>query len=352
MQQNQTIRKFDKSNILEITYNMPDDASSALKNSLNLEFPENYKEIKNIIISGMGGSCISGDLLRNYVYDKSEIPVTVNRSSVLPGFAGKDTLCVFLSYSGNTQETLMCTKEALKRGCKIIIVSRGGEIVNIAKENNIPLVQIQGKEKMPRAAIGDLFFSLVGIMSKIKGLNISISEVESSINSLDEIRKEYDIKHKTDNYLLQLALKLKDKNIVIFGITPYTESIALRWKNQFNENSKKTVIFNSFPELTHNEIINMASQELDIENYYFIVLRDQNEDKFLKKQVDTTLSFFEKSAGIDNIATKGDNILERQIKMLYMGDYLSIYLALLRGVDPSPIEAIMSLKEKMKELDK
>ncbi|MBC7474615.1 MAG: bifunctional phosphoglucose/phosphomannose isomerase [Candidatus Sericytochromatia bacterium] len=346
---NQTISQYDKSNLLGITYNFPDDATIALKNALKINIPDEYNQIKNIVISGMGGSCISGDLLKSYIYDKAEIPVIVNRSSVLPHFVNSESLSIFISYSGNTQETLKCAKESFKRGCKVIIITHGGEIQTLAKDNNAVCVLLTGQVKMPRAALGDLFYSLIGILSKIKNLNINLSDVEDSIKSLDEIRKKADLKHNSDNYLLQAAQNMVNKKIVVFGVSPFTEAIALRWKCQFNENSKEVVIHNSFPELTHNEIIGLTDKNIDLRNYYFIALRDQAEDSFLKKQIDTTLSFFENSTEVNNFVETGKSLLERQMRLIYLGDYLSIYLALLKGVDPTPIEAIMTLKEKMKE---
>ena len=341
----QTIRKFDKSNLLDITHNFPEDAKKAFKTSSEIILPANFNQVKNIIISGMGGSCISGDLFKSYLYNKSSIPVIVNRSSLLPNFADNDSLCVFISYSGNTLETLACAKEAVQRNCKAIIITRGGELEQFALGNNLILVKITGSEKMPRAAIGDLFYSLLGIMKNIAPLGIDINEVEASINSLDEIRKNVDIRYKADNWLIQIASNMVGKKIVIFGVSPSTEAIALRWKNQLNENSKSLVLYNSFPELTHNEIVGLTAT--DLKDYYFLIIRDQNEDSFLKKQIDNTLLFFKDCAGLENISESSPTLLERQMRLVYLGDYLSIYLALLNGIDPTPIEAIMQLKEKM-----
>ena len=114
----QTIHKYDKGNLLDITHSLPEDSLTAFKNAVSIELPDNYQQIKNIVISGMGGSCISADLLKSYLYEKSSIPVIVNRTSILPAFAGKESLCIFNSYSGGTYETLKCAGEAFKRNCK------------------------------------------------------------------------------------------------------------------------------------------------------------------------------------------------------------------------------------------
>jgi glucose/mannose-6-phosphate isomerase len=344
----QTIQKYDKSKLLDITHSMPDDSLTAFNNASEIELPGNYSQIKNIVISGMGGSCISADLLKSYLYEKSAVPVIVNRTATLPAFASEESLCVFNSYSGSTYETLKCAEQAFKRNCRSIVITQGGELEKLAKDYGAVIVKLNGPAKMPRAAIGELFYSLLGVLQGIESLKIDPQEVRDSISGLDEIRKNYDIRYGSDNPLIELAAALTGKNIAVFGASPYTEAIALRWKNQFNENSKAVVLYNSFPELTHNEIVGLTAT--DLSNYYFLVLRDQSEDNSLKKQIDTTMNFFDKSAGIKNFSENGNSLLERQMKLLYTGDYLSIYLSVLKGIDPSPIDSITLLKEKMKEV--
>lgn len=334
--------KHDSKGLIGVTDSLPEDSEKALNNSLT--FSENYEDISNIIISGMGGSCISGDLLRSYLYDKSEIPVIVNRTSVLPNFVNNKSLAVFISYSGNTQETLSCYKQAITKNAKCIVITSGGEIEKIAQANNHKIIKITGSVKMPRAAVGDLFYSLIGVLSSIKNLNINVAEIQQSIEPLKKIREEQKIDNKPS--MLELAYKSQGKRLAVFGVSPVTEYIALRWKNQLNENSKATVICNSFPELTHNEIVNMAQE--DLKNYFIIVLRDKSEDSFAKKQVDIALSLLNE-ADIKHISIEAGSFFERQMSLVYLGDYFSIYHALVNGIDPTPIEAIMTLKEKMKE---
>jgi glucose/mannose-6-phosphate isomerase len=343
----QTIHKYDKGKLLDITHSLPDDSLTAFNNASSTELPADYRQIRNIVISGMGGSCISGDLLRSYLYEKSAIPVLLNRTSTLPAFAGAESLCIFNSYSGTTYETLQCAREAFQRNCKCIVITHGGELEKLAGENGAVTVRLTGTPKMPRAAIGELFYSLLGILQSIKPLNIDIQEVRASITGLEETRKNSDIRYNADNPVIQLAAELTGKNIAVFGVSPVTEAVALRWKNQFNENSKAVVLYNYFPELTHNEIVGLSAA--DLSNYYFLVLRDESEDSTIKKQIAATMGFFGKSAGIRHFAESGRTLLERQMKLLYTGDYLSIYLALLRGIDPTPIDTITLLKEKMKE---
>jgi len=339
---------YDKSDLLGTTALFPEAALQALKNTEKITLPEVFQRVNKIIISGMGGSCISGDILRSWLWQKSSLPIFVNRSAILPEFADEQTLCIFISYSGNTKETLNCAGMAVKKGCKNIAITHGGSLQNFALKENFLLIPISGKEKMPRAAIGELFYSLAGVLSEIKALGIDQQELEKSIQSLFGLAKKYDLQEKPDNELFLLARKIYQRPLAIFGVSPYTEAIASRWKTQFNENSKKTVIFNNFPELTHNEVVGLGENKQD---YFFLILRDRQEDLFQQKQIENTLSLITSPDNYFNFYGEEESFLCRLLTLLYTGDYLSIYLAILNGFDPSPIELIFALKEKMKDID-
>jgi len=337
------VKQYDKSNLLEITYDFPEYAELSFNKLISSEIPDEYKTFDNIFISGMGGSCISADILYSYLYSKTDKPIIINRSSSVPHFVNKKTLSIFISYSGNTKETINCLEESIRRKSKIVCITSGGELSKISEENNCYLIKIENNNKMPRSALGELFYSLLGFIYKLGVFNINKNEIDLSLNSLKEIRNEIDIYKNNINWLVELAMKIINRKIAIFGVSPYTSSVALRWKNQFNENSKITVLYNNFPELTHNEIVNLFYENLD--EYYFIILRDLNEDEFLKKQINNFIDLIKDKSNVYNFSPKSDNFLERLMKLVYVGDYLSIYLAFLKEVDPTPIEPIFLLKE-------
>jgi len=344
--------KYDKSNVIEKTYRFYEDALKSFENTLSAKLPENFKGIKNIFISGVGGSCIAGDLLKTYLWNKSNIPVVVNRSSSLPSFVNEETLCIFISYSGNTRETLTCASSAIERKCKSILVTRGGKLQEFASSENTFLVPIVTNQKMPREALGDMFFSILGILKNIKILNIDIKEVKSAIDSIEKIRDGIDIRYTANNDLFNYAKELNGKNLAILGVTPNTETIALRWKNQFNENAKMMILSNSFPELTHNEIVGLMAPTTNMENYSFILVRDsKTEDKYLTPQINFTLDFFRSLGDVKVFEQEANTLLERQIKLIYLGDYLSLYCSLLKGIDPTPIESIDILKKQMESVN-
>lgn len=341
-----SIKKYDKSNLLNTTNSIPVEVKKLFKNLSSYDLPIDLKDIKNIFIAGMGGSGISADIISSYLNKKSSLPIFVNKNTVLPNFCNDKTLCIFISYSGNTKEIISLCSQAIKKNAKIFLITKGGEIESFVNNKNIFIVKIVSEIEMPRSASLLLFYSVLTILSKLTFFDISNKEIENSLFALDNIQKDFDISINNDNDLIQLASNLLNKKIVILGVSPYTESIALRWKNQFNENSKELVYCSNFPELTHNEIVALYDYNLD--DYYFLILRDKDEDFFISKQIDNTLSLLNIS-NISYISESGDSSLERIVKMIYRGDYLSIYLALLKGIDPTPITSINLLKEKMKD---
>ncbi|GIW23411.1 MAG: bifunctional phosphoglucose/phosphomannose isomerase [Candidatus Sericytochromatia bacterium] len=296
------LKDYDKDNLIETTYRLPDDAEKAFNKVLSQEIPSKYKEFDNILISGMGGSCISADILNSYLYFKSNKPIIINRSSVLPSFVNEKTLSIFISYSGNTIETLNCTKEAINKNSKVACITLGGKLSKVCIENQAYLIKLNDNNKMPRSAIGELFYSLLGFIYKLEVFNINKDEIDSSIIALKKLRDEIDIYKNNINWLVELAMKIINRKIVIFGVNPYTSSVALRWKTQFNENSKLTVIYNNFPELTHNEIVNLFYENLN--DYYFIILRDTDEEPFVNKQIETFIELIKDKSMIYNFFTK------------------------------------------------
>lgn len=343
----ESVNVFDKSFILETTNSIPFEIKKQLDNALNFKLPSNFKKIKNILLSGMGGSGISADIISSYLKRKSDIPIIVNKNTILPSFCDHETLCIFLSYSGNTQEIVSLCHQAISQNSKILLITKGGELEKLSNNEKIFLLKIDSDIEMPRSASLLLFYSVLGILTDFEKFYIDKSELYNSIEYLISCQKEVNILEKNDNEIVHLASKLLNKKIFILGVSPYTESIALRWKNQFNENSKELVFCANFPEMTHNEIVPLY--ECNLDQYYFLILKDKEADLFTLTQIDNTINILN-TKNITIFDDKNESLLSRIVKMIYIGDYLSIYLAFLKKIDPSPIQAINLLKEKMKEI--
>lgn len=335
------LRAADPADMLGFLQRLPEVATAAFERGRQMRLPR--LRPRQVVIAGMGGSAISGDLARNLFHDRCPVPIQVVRHFGLPAHVGPDDLAIFLSYSGHTAETLGCLNDALERQVPCVIVTSGGRCGELARSYGLPVVSLE-PGWMPRAALGELYFSLLGLLSQLPGCEL---EIAPTIARLRAERERYLPEVPTEsNPAKQLALQLEGKTPVIFGVQPHTEAVAMRWKAQFNENSKVTALVGVFPELTHNEIVNLAhAPHL---RHHLVILRDEADPALLQRQLGFARDLMAATmGGVSEIAPTGDDLLARQLSTLYLGDYLSVYLALLAGVDPTPVEAIFRLKDRM-----
>lgn len=335
--------QLDAGRMLHYLHELPEVAEAAFERGQAARLP--IENPNCVLICGMGGSAISGDLIRTQLLGACDVPVVVHRGDKLPRFAGPDTLAIFMSYSGNTGETLGCLKAAIAQGVPSLVVTHGGEAGALAAKHGLPVVSMP-PGWMPRAALGDLFFALLGVVSQIAGCESP--DVVGTVAQLRALRETIGETVATAaNPAKQLAVALEGKTPIVVGATPTTEAVAVRWKCQINENSKQTALVAILPEATHNDIVNLtASAHSD---HHLIVVADPDDSDFVKRQRAITLDLLKPHVGaIHELAGSGDSLLSRQLTAIYMGDYVSVYLAFLKGVDPTPVDTIFSLKDRMK----
>ncbi len=337
------IKEIDKSNMLEAIRSLPEQLERGTSLAKDTPIPDIMPS--NIVIGGMGGSAIGGDILTSLLFRRASVPIYVNRNMFLPRFANASTLLFIVSYSGNTTETVNMMKEGIQRGCKIIAITSGGEIKRLAKKHGTGMVQIPNG-MAPRASIGYLFAPILTILSRMKLYDLEV-EIMESVRVLGEIDK------KTSQYVRfernpakKLAVQLKDSIPIIYGHTVYGV-VARRWHTQLNENSKVLSWWGSLPEVNHNEIVGWNLDERG-KHFKIIILRDNEEDASLEKNI-KGIKKIAKCAGIIDIHSKGTTYLSRIMSTIFMGDMVSFYMAILGGVDPSPVEPITTLKNILKE---
>lgn len=290
--------------------------------------------LSNIIIDGMGGSGIAGDIFKN-LYCGS-IPVYINKNDQLPAIAGNNTLLVSISYSGNTEETLSTLYEAIKKNIVTLIITSGGKMIDICDKYGIPLCKIPGGIE-PRSAVGYLSFTLLGIM---ENSNI-ISGVSKSARHLIKMLEDPDMCFQ--EAAEQLAKNIKGKIPIIFSPYNYS-SLSYRWKTQINENSKQSAYANVYPEIFHNEL---ESFELANESAYVILLRDPEAKNQYSKQLDffkNTLS--KKDIPFSEIEMIGDSNIEKMFTTIHLGDWVSYYLGIENGVDVKRVDLIERMKNQ------
>ncbi len=287
-------------------------------------------EIRNIVVAGMGGSAIGGDLLKAYL-SNANVPVFVNRDYKVPGFVDKNTLVFAVSYSGNTEETLSSFIDARSKNAQIIAITSGGRLA----EECDKVIKIPAGLQ-PRAALGYLFFPMLGILH-----NSGIAKVRNSeLNEMISILKQTD---KFDSLGAELSKKIKGKIPIIYA-SENLGAAAFRWKTQINENAKLPAFYNVFSEMNHNEIAGYRGMD---KNFAAVLIRDKYDNERIKKRMDICKIIMGNAVDVVEAETQGEGLLARMFSAIYLGDFVSYHLAMWNRVDPSPVEIIENMKKKL-----
>jgi len=335
------IKKIDRSDACGVLERMPEECERAILNARKVKIPRMQPD--RIIIAGMGGSAIGGDLMRDWLKDTIVFPVEVYRGYELPVYANSNTLVIAVSYSGDTEETISAYKDALKKKCMCVVICAGGALAKLAEENNTPLILVP-TGFMPRFAIAHLFLSIAIAFEKA-GLIMTDHEFAYAIAILKSVRKEIGRSSPTENNIAkQIALKVGNRIPTIYGFGPY-KAVAKRIKTQFNENAKIPAKWEFFPELTHNEIVGYESELSKV--LFPIFIRDPTESNKYRARIEITKEIVSEKCGIAEIQPRGEHKLSKMLSVMYIGDFASVYTALLLGVDPTPIKEITRIKNAL-----
>jgi len=316
----------------EIIKKYPDMCLEALEISKSLIIPD--YQFNKIIVSGMGGSAISGDLLKDLLRNEIKIPIDVCREYHVPGYVDENTLVFCISYSGDTEETLSQFIDCVEKKCKIIGITSNGKLKEWCERLNLPCV-IVPKGYQPRSALPYLFVSILVCLQKL-GLIDKEKEIKETIEILRNIKTG------------KIAQYLKNSIPIIYGSDEFA-SVAKRMKTQFNENSKNPAKYDVFPELDHNEIVGYEMDKLN-KNSVIIILRDKNEPVESKARIEITKKILKnKVRKIIELWSEGRSKLAKMMSLIFVGDYLSYELAVLNKVDPIETKSIVLLKKELKK---
>lgn len=300
-------------------------------------------DVRNVVFCGMGGSAVAGDVLRSVFRDRLGVPVEVNRSPELPEHAGPHSLVVVSSYSGNTAETLGSFREATKRGCRAIVVTSGGTVADEAEEAGVPVVHVPGGFQ-PRAALGWLAFTALGAL-EAAGLLPPLAEDVAEAAGEVEVRTEScgPGTPTGDNPAKRLAAGIGHRVPVVWAAEGIGSAAAARWKTQFNENGKVPAWWASMSELDHNEVVGWT--EPFGSAHSVIALRHDAEDPEIAARFPLSLQIAA-DAGADTheVWATGRSALARLMSLIALGDFTSAYVAIRKGVDPTPVDVIQRLK--------
>ena len=348
---NKIREKLDGENLLDTAfklYRQIDNIVEIAKKEWNL--PSFSKKPDNILLIGLGGSAIGGDLLRTLFNEELKIPATLCRSYNIPAFVSEDTLCICASYSGNTEEALSAYQQCRERGAHIIAVSTGGRLKEMADRDGMTFFPIPTGYQ-PRAALGTSLTSQILILMAVGILKDYSAELKAASQKIKEIAYKWENwKVPSENPPLELAMKLIDKIPVIYGSAGWMSTMAYRWKCQFNENAKRYAISGEFPELNHNEVVGWEGNEDFYDKMSVIFLRNDMDHPRIKARMDLTAGIIREKAPVTEITAEGNNNLEKLLFMVLYGDLLAIYLAYLIGREPADISVIHRLKAELAKL--
>jgi len=313
-------------------------------NSLDLSL-DKFSNVNSIVIAGMGGSAISGDLVKLFLKNDIDVPITVLRDYSIPNWTNENTLFILSSYSGNTEETLSCFDLAVSKSRKVISISTGGNLETESLNHEVPIVKIP-KGYQPRAALGFSLITLLCVLNKINLVNSNfIDKIIDATKSLYQYMDEFCTK---EGLAASIAKSINNSIIAIYGVENSTDHIASRLRAQIAENSKMLTSFNVIPEMNHNEIEGWNSFQFKNLNKVAIWIYDEEDNPRILDRIKITTNLLEK-IGVNNllIKTSGKNYEERCLKLIYLNDWISYYLAVENNIDPIPVNRIMELKSKL-----
>jgi glucose/mannose-6-phosphate isomerase len=303
--------------------------------------PKNKSEIRNVLVTGLGGSGIGGTIVAQICDNELKVPFAVSKDYFIPGFVNQHTLVIASSYSGNTEETLQALEAAQKKGALIVCVTSGGKVLEIAKKNNYDYILIPGGMP-PRSAFGYSATQLFYVLHQ-HGLigNSFVAQLKNTITLINA--EESDIM----GHAASLAEKLTNKITAIYSTASY-EGVGIRFRQQINENSKMLCWHHVFPEMNHNELVGWTTPNDDIA---VVFMRNKDDYSRTQKRMDLCRDIFKKhTPHVFDIWSKGESQLERSFYLLHYGDWISWYISEIRNIDCTEVKVIDYLKGELSKL--
>jgi len=340
-------KSLDSEDMLGEIDHLPDQLMDAWRLGLEFSLPE-YVDIQNVVLAGMGGSAIGADLLHAYLVSRIPVPITVWRNYDLPAFVNNNSLVIISSHSGNTEESLSAFDRAREAGAQIIAVTTGGELARRAEAEGITVWQFKHAGQ-PRAAVGYSFGLLLAAVSRLGLIQDPANEVEDAVTSMRNqqasLRADVPV---SQNPAKRVAGQFVGRWPTVIG-ADFLVPVARRWRTQISEIAKAVAQFEELPEADHNLVAGVSYPEEVISKtmMFFLHASRYHPRNLLRSDVTKEILMVE-GFNSDVYHAEGDSSLAQQWTSLHFGDYVSYYLAMSYGVDPSPVPAIESLKVRLK----
>lgn len=343
-----TVAGVDGSGMARLVASWPDQIRDQRRVLERAPFPLEMTAPRLLAAGGLGGSAIGADLARGLVEDTLDIPFLVVRDYQWPAAVGAGSLCVVSSYSGNTEEALALYDEARERGATRAAVASGGELARRCEADGVPCARLPAGLP-PRAALG---YSLVSLLALLEALGCAgvgpaaLDEAESVLAAGN--RRLAPEVPEAENPAKRLALALRGKIVVVYTATRFLSGVGLRWKGQINENAKAPAFAATFPELNHNEVVGWEGLSELHSRFAVVCCRDPEDHPRVARRAELTRAQLEEDGvAVHEVWPEGRGRLARLLSLVQLGDWTSLYLAVLAGVDPTPVERIESLKRAL-----
>ena len=322
----------------ELVQNFPSQLQEAMIIGQNYRFLAAKKSFANVVLTGLGGSGIGGTIAQNFVFDKLKVPFWVNKDYHLPAFVNKDSLVIVSSYSGNTEETLNTLKLAIKAKATIVCVTSGGKVAEIAKSKKIDCILLPSGMP-PRACLGYSMLQVLYIFDHFGLINVPFEkEVKAAIKLLKSEQKSIQAKARS------IAKKLVGKMPVIYSSADF-EGVAIRFRQQINENGKMLCWHHAIPEMNHNELVGWRDKD---DNKVVIILRNANDYERIQLRMDINKKIIKQyTKNIIEIESVGKSYWERVFYLIHLTDWVSVYLAEYREQDATEVKVIDFLKGEL-----
>ena len=318
--------------------------------SRDLKLADIHRSATSVVVLGMGGSAVAGDLVRSIFSDRLTVPLLSVRDYDLPAWVGKTTLVIAISHSGSTEETISALGTTLERRCPVIVISTGGPIGDVAARVQLPRLIYPAADVPPRASLGYTMSLLIGALERAGMLQIAESEVEAGIVASGTVVRACEPGLATEeNMAKQLAWSLLDRLPIIEASGPLA-AVARRWKTQINENSKSAATAEELPEAMHNAVVGYDQPDVLRDHQYVVFLSSSadHERNAYRAELSTELL---NTVGISHqtVKVEGEGRFAQACAAITLGDYVSAYLGLLYGIDPSATPVLTHVKERMAE---
>lgn len=339
------IRAADPGNMLDRIKDLPKQVRDAWTIARAAQLPPAHGDVRNITVAGMGGSAIGGDLAAALLAEELKVPMSVHRDYGLPAYVGRDSLVIASSYSGNTEESLSSFEEAQRRGARVLVLTTGGRIAELAKAAKYPVITFSYAAQ-PRAALGYSLGLVLGALSRLGFVRDLSADIDAALADLAKLEERVHEGART-NDAKKLAIELHGRMIFAYG-GGVLGVMARRAKGQWNENAKNWAAFDVLPELNHNAVVGFPHPDIARDALTVLFLRSDRDNPRHKLRFDVTRELLDRaSIPHKTLQFSGSSMLSEVLQLTLFTDYVSFYVALLNGADPTPVTSIAYLKDRL-----